>query len=121
MNNTLLLILILSTLLYGCAEANTSKNSQYVTLRYDPMQCRNTPWSAWATNGNVTFTKPPSPSELMMTYYNDNYNVKIYSYKEIKRNEATCQACDICPKNYYIIVNVSDTDMQKMIGMGWKE
>lgn len=94
-------------------------DDQYVSIAYQPMQCEFTPWDKWAQSGELKFIKAPSEEEIITLYYSMKQQVYIQNVRRINLNERVCQACSICPKNYFFIAEVAPSDFEKMRSLKW--
>lgn len=114
MKNTIFLIII-AVILAGC---NTTTNTEQI-ITYAQNQCEQEPWNQWYQEGNIQFIKEPSQEELIETYYGQEYDIQITNIKRVTKNETVCQACNICPKSYYFVVDVSTDNLEEIQTLGW--
>ena len=106
----LVLVLILSL---GCT------SNALITMKFQPMQCEETPWEKWYAEGNIQFIKAPTDSELITAYYSNVYKIELKEVKKIESGNAVCEACNICPTSYYFTAVVKNSDVGKMAESKW--
>jgi len=104
------LVLILSL---GCT------SNALITMKFQPMQCEETPWEKWYAEGNIQFIKAPTDSELIIAYYSNVYKIELTEVKKVETGNAVCEACNICPQSYYFSAKVKSSDSAKMIESKW--
>lgn len=90
-----------------------------VVLRYQPMQCQQTPWDAWYAAGGGEFTQKPSTSELILAYYSKEHDLLVDNPQRFDTDAVVCQACDVCPTTHYYTINVEKGAVEKMEDEGW--
>ncbi len=105
-----LLVLILSL---GCT------SNALITMKFQPMQCEETPWEKWYAEGNIQFIKAPTDSELIIAYYSNVYKIELTEVKKVETGNAVCEACNICPQSYYFSAKVKSSDSAKMTESKW--
>jgi len=105
-----LLVLILSL---GCT------SNALITMKFQPMQCEETPWEKWYAEGNIQFIKAPTDSELIIAYYGNVYKIELTEVKKVETGNAVCEACNICPQSYYFSAKVKSSDSAKMTESKW--
>lgn len=105
-----LLVLILSL---GCT------SNALINMKFQPMQCEETPWEKWYAEGNIQFIKAPTDSELIIAYYGNVYKIELTEVKKVETGNAVCEACNICPQSYYFSAKVKSSDSAKMTESKW--
>ena len=105
-----LLLLILSL---GCT------SNAPITMKFQPMQCEETPWEKWYAEGNIQFIKEPTDSELIIAYYSNVYKIELSEVKKVESGNAVCEAWNICPTSYYFSAKVKNSDSSKMSELKW--
>lgn len=90
-----------------------------VDLKFQPMQCEQTPWEKWYAEGNIKFIKEPTEKQLVVAYYGNKYGIEILDFQRIESGLGACEACSVCPTSYYFTVNVKNSDTEKMREEGW--
>jgi len=106
--------LALLVVLTGCTIMDSS-----ATVKFQPMQCEETPWEEWYAEGNIQFIKAPTDSELITAYYSNVYKIELKEVKKIEAGNAVCEACNICPTSYYFTAVVKNSDVGKMAESKW--
>ena len=104
-------LLILSL---GCA-----LTSGTITMKFQSMQCEETPWEKWYAEGNIKFFKAPTNSELIIAYYSNVYKIELTEVKKVESGNAVCEACTVCPTSYYFSAKVKNSDSAKMTELKW--
>ncbi len=89
-------------------------------LKYQPVQCVDTPWQEWYSSGVIQFIKEPTDQELITAYYSQKYNITIESAERVDSGLATCQACDVCATSYYFVAEAAQGDAEKLAETGWE-
>lgn len=89
-------------------------------LKYQPVQCVNTPWEEWYAAGTGRFLTNPSDYDLITAYYGEVYGVDILSFEKVEPDMAVCQACEVCPRPYYFILTVSEDNTPILTNEKWK-
>lgn len=87
-------------------------------MKFQPIQCTETPWRAWYRNINITSDKQPPEEQLVVSFYSTNYGIIV---KDFKMRYADNPVLAVCgnPESYYITANVSNFDIGKMAKLGW--
>jgi hypothetical protein len=111
-----MLLLVLAALIAACAP----QVQQTVTMRYQPVQCEDTPWQAWYAKGNIQFIAEPSDAELIMTYYGSEYNLNVDNVQRIDSDQAVCEACGVCPMPYHFTAEIAYEDQSRLESLGWQ-
>lgn len=88
-------------------------------LKFQPMQCEDTPWDEWLRKGEVRFTEVPSDEDLIITYYAFAYGVDLGDIEKMD-NDVYCDDCNDCPQKQYILVKAHNEDVQKLVDIGWE-
>jgi hypothetical protein len=85
------------------------------------MQCDETPWGKWYSEGNIQFIKQPSEGELIIAYYSNFHHITLSNYSSVISLSGTafCEACSVCPLPHYFKVAVSPSSLSKMLNLGW--
>ena len=94
-------------------------SSALTTMKFQPMQCEQTPWEKWYAEGGIQFIKEPTDSELIIAYYGNVYQIELSEVKKIESGNAVCEACNICPTSYYFSAKVKSSDVTKMTELKW--
>jgi len=89
-------------------------------LTFQPLQCVDTPWRKWYASGAIKFVKVPSEEQLLTTYYAHAHNVEVKSFKIHYADNPMIAICGD-PESYYIAIKVSNTDINTMLKLGWKD
>ena len=111
------LLLSLSILLISaCTNA-----PKIIQLKFQPMQCEQTPWEKWYAEGNIQYFIEPTEKQLVTDYYEFKYNIAIMDFEKIEPGLAVCQACSVCPQDYFFNVKVKNVDADTLIAEGWAE
>lgn len=105
--------IVLSLFFLGCA------NNTLVTMKFQPMQCEETPWANWYAEGNIQFFKEPTESELIIAYYSNVHKIEVTEVKRVESGNAVCEACSVCPTSYYFSAKVKNPDVSKMTKEKW--
>ena len=128
MKNKIWGAVLLFTLLifsFGCAKRTDGSSSTEASswIKYQPMKCDRAPWEQWYLDGNITFVKAPTDKELVVAYYSRNYKVNVLNYTAVMSpaGNVSCDACSVCPKEYYVKIEVLSKYVSKMKGLGWQE
>lgn len=108
-----ILLLLLSL---GCTVGN-----ELVKIKFQPMQCEETPWEKWYAEGNIQFVKAPTDGELIVAYYSNVYKIELTEVKKVESGNAVCQACSVCPTTYYFSAKVKSSDLTKMTELKWSK
>jgi hypothetical protein len=90
------------------------------TLRYQPMQCERTPWQVWEENSGRVYIRAPTDEEIITYYYQDVYGIEVRNVRKILSGLATCEACSVCPADYWFTLTVDADRMQVLLDEGWK-
>ena len=105
-------------------------------IETDPIQCSGNPWERdWLQSHNNDYSSYPrdvhTPKldseeiQIIKNYYDDNYQVTIHDVQSVTFDKkfgepvAMCEACS-CAKGYTLYLLVSNTDTEKMLGLGYK-
>lgn len=116
MKTIMMLILVVAALfISGCG----TEKQLTVNLNFQPMQCEETPWDRYYTEGNIKFFKAPTEKEIATTYYSSK-NIELISFERSESGKITCQACDICPDDHYFAATAYAKDKEQLISDGWK-
>ncbi len=99
-------------------ECSPDSNSE-TSLRYQPMQCQQTPWQKWYEEGNINFVKEPTEKELAVAYFSNKYEVEILNFEKVETNLVVCEACDICQTTFYYEIELTEEDAEKLRAEGW--
>lgn len=87
---------------YWNALTGEELNTAYISMRYRPAQCVDTPWELWfETDGQDEFSGIPPDSIVIQSFYDGFPGVDIKNVQKIPYEEVTCQACEICKRSYY--------------------
>ncbi|KYC51101.1 MAG: hypothetical protein AMQ74_01170 [Candidatus Methanofastidiosum methylothiophilum] len=105
--------LALLILFLGCT------SSALTTMKFQPMQCEQTPWEKWYADGNIQFVKAPTDSELIVAYYSNVYKIELTEVKKVESGNAVCEACGVCPTSYYFSAKVKSSNLAKMTELKW--
>ncbi|MEK6916705.1 MAG: hypothetical protein AABW92_03085 [Nanoarchaeota archaeon] len=124
-----LVLAFLLVLILGCTKApdkvqenvdDINKiNSTGSNIFFNSMQCVIDPWQKWYEEGNIKFIKAPSDEELITAYYS-SIELTLSDVEIIQREGMTCQACEICPKGYYVSAYTNDLARAKELGWNQK-
>lgn len=106
-----ILLVILSL---GCTLSN-----EVVNIKFQPMQCEQTPWEKWYAEGGIQFVKAPTDSELILAYYSNVYKIELTEVKKVESGNAVCEACSVCPTSYYFSARVNSSNLAKMTELKW--
>jgi hypothetical protein len=90
-----------------------------ITMKFQPMQCEETPWEKWYAEGGIQFIKAPTDSELIIAYYSNVHKIELTEVKKVESGNAVCEACNVCPTSYYFSANVKNSDSAKMAESKW--
>lgn len=105
--------LVLLILSLGCT------SNALITMKFQPMQCEETPWGKWYAEGGIQFIKEPTDSELIIAYYSNVYKIELTEVKRVESGNAVCEACFVCPTSYYFTAKVKNSHSAKMIESKW--
>ena len=94
--------------------------NQSILMKYQPMQCQETPWQTWYKEGHIQYIMAPTDEQLLIGYLSWN-NITVSSAKKIQTDEFVCQACDTCPMTYYYAVIAEQKDKEKLVEFGFME
>ena len=90
------------------------------SLSYRPKQCEKTPWQTWEENSGRVYIRAPTDEEIIRSYYISVYGTEVRDVKKVQLDQATCQACDVCPETYRFVLTVNAGDMAPLIDEGWE-
>ncbi|HOI76575.1 MAG TPA: hypothetical protein PLI06_03050 [Methanofastidiosum sp.] len=90
-----------------------------ITMKFQPMQCEETPWEKWYAEGGIQFIKAPTDSELIIAYYSNVHKIELTEVKKVESGNAVCEACNVCPTSYYFSAKVKNSDSAKMAESKW--
>lgn len=91
-----------------------------VNLKYQPMQCQKEVWTKWYEDGNINYIMAPTEKQLITDYYVSK-EIEIISINEKSNEKMVCEACDVCPKDKYYVIEVNNYDKDYLIENGWEE
>lgn len=74
------------------------------SIYYQPMQCEGLPWIG---------------GEKAIPYYFENYDIEMLSFEEVCENIVVCQACSVCPTQCHYQAEINQTNLAKMLELGW--
>jgi hypothetical protein len=117
----LILVLAFSA---GCSLIGRhAKTDERVWIKYQPMQCESTPWMKWYAEGNIKFVQQPTDGQIIIAYYSNLYNITLSNYSQVMNppDSATCQACTVCPTQYFVRVSAPSSALLKMERAGWQK
>lgn len=136
MGTRALLIVFAVIFVAGCANGNIDNNVDIgaggnaptgngnpsegndAELVYQPMQCVQTPWEKWQASGGYDATVT-SEDELINAYIRDELGVDA-EVMTVKHSEAVCQACETCPRDYFVSVTIDENNANELRKLGWK-
>ena len=84
---------------------------QFVTMKYEPVQCEDTPWDFWYEYNEALGETPderPSDTELIEQFYEKTPDTRVNNVEKVQRAEVTCQSCQVCLANYYYTLEVDN-------------
>ncbi len=91
-----------------------------VQLEFQPVQCVQTPWEEWYANGSIQYFKAPTDEELIRDYYAQVHSIELGPVLKIAPDDvATCDACNVCARNYYYKADVVAEDASVLEQDGW--
>lgn len=102
----------------GASPVTPRADDNQVTLTFQPMQCRKTPWQEWYANNKNNFSDVPSDMELISAYY-AGLNIQVTDVARIESGKAACEACIICPETHSFSLKINGADAGKLTGEGW--
>lgn len=94
-------------------------SSDLTTMKFQPMQCEQTPWEKWYAEGGIQFIKEPTDSELIIAYYSNVYKIELTEVKKVESGNVVCEACNVCPTSYHFSAKVKAPDSAKMTELKW--
>jgi len=112
-------LLNISEALGQLAEYVQTEEPAIAQLKFQPMQCEQTPWQKWYAEGNIQFIMAPTEKQLVAAYYSNKYGIEIMDFERVEPGLAVCEACSVCPQDYYINVKVKSSDADEMIAEEW--
>jgi len=112
-------LLNISEALNQLAEYVKTEEPAIAQLKFQPMQCEQTPWQKWYAEGNIQFIMAPTEKQLVTAYYSNKYGIEIMDFERLEPGLAVCEACSVCPQEYYINVKVKSSDADALIAEGW--
>lgn len=89
-------------------------------LKFQPIQCVETPWESWYAAGNANYIASPTDFDLVTAYYGEVWEAEILAFEKVESDAAVCQACEVCPRPYYFIATVSEYETPIFTDEGWK-
>jgi hypothetical protein len=99
-------------------ELNQMMIDELTEFMFHPVKCVDTPWEEWYKRGNIDFAKEPTDQELITAYYSEKYGIEIKDFERLEPDIAVCQACEVCPRDYYYTLRVKRTF--PLIEEGWE-
>jgi hypothetical protein len=89
-----------------------------VEMKFQPMQCQDTPWQRWYKDGGIQFIKAPTEEELATAYFS-YLSISATDFRMVDTGMAVCQACDTCPTSHYFTMKVPYAQVQNLIYEGF--
>ena len=101
-------------------EPCSSNIGREAILKYQPMQCEDTPWEEAYKNGVIKFFKEPTEKEMASAYYS-SLGVILTNFEDIQTDKIVCSACSVCPRADYYTATIDESGLDKMVADGWKK
>jgi hypothetical protein len=96
-------------------------NKGFVEMKYQPMQCQETPWDIWYKEGEINFIKVPTEQELAIAFYGIEHDAEVKEFRKVESQAVVCSACDTCPTSHYYTAKISEESIAAMEGLGWQK
>lgn len=112
-----------SNIMAKIEELISNANSPFkftVSLKYTGVQCQEELWEKWYAEGNINYFAEPTQKQLITDYYASK-KIEIISVEEKTSENMVCEACDVCPKSKYYVIEVNTYDRDFLIENGWGE
>ena len=113
----------ISNIMTKIDELISNANSPFkftVNLKYNGVQCQEEMWDKWYAEGNINYVMAPTKKQLITDYF-ASLGIEIISIGEKTNENMVCQACDICQKDKYYVIEVNNNDRDFLIENGFKE
>lgn len=94
------------------------KEIEQIEIKFQPVQCSDTPWKKWYKEGKANFVKEPSQEELIIAYYSQIYDIDVSNFRLISASNPVLAVCGNL-ESYHIIVTISEFDLKAMLQGGW--
>ena len=94
----------------------------------EPTQCSTNPWEQWSDENappappcpEGEFCEPSPESGKITAYFLAVHNIEVLEVKSFWKYDVVCEACS-CPRGDELQLHIKLSDLQKMLGLGWKE
>lgn len=90
-------------------EMNQVMLEETVTMISDEMNCNQTPWQTWYSEGNINFLKEPSEEELIVAYFATIYNIEVSDLSSVSLEDEMCQ----------FTIKIKESDVETLTEIGW--
>ncbi|WP_394701089.1 hypothetical protein [uncultured Methanolobus sp.] len=92
-------------------EMNHVMLEEAVTMMSEEMNCNQTPWQTWYSEGNISFLKEPSEEELIVAYFSTVYNIEVSGLNSVSLEGEKCQ----------YTIEIKESAVETLTEMGWQE
>jgi hypothetical protein len=92
-------------------EMNHVMLEETVTMMSEEMNCNQTPWQTWYSEGNISFLKEPSEEELIVAYFATVYNIEVSDLNSVSLEGEKCQ----------YTIEIKESDVETLTETGWQK
>jgi hypothetical protein len=100
-------------------DKETVDETDFLTITFQPMQCEKMPWVTWYESGEINYLVEPSQENLITDYYAQKFELNLEIVEQLIFDGGTCEACGVCPTQFYFEAQISNSDLDKAIDAGW--
>ena len=94
------------------------EHTNKIKVIYQPMQCVLTPWAD--SDGNISDSNHLDDS-IIITEYFQKHEIFISNLEKNYTNNIVCQACEICPEDYFYTLEIYAKDLTFLKDLGFEQ
>lgn len=94
------------------------EHTNKIKVIYQPMQCVSSPWNNF--DGNINDNNIMEDSKIIINYFQKK-EILISNLEKNYTDDVVCQACEICPENYFYTLEIYAKDLAFLKDLGFEQ